>query len=136
MEEFLDRLNYRNKHDWLTIIPLLFLVLCIGCGIGRLLHSIDSITIFSIISTINENIFATFISMVICMAYQFFSARGSRKEERSGLSRKYIPLTIIASAVYGIMFVVDACLYNKATIILLFVVSVGYMVLYFSCMRR
>lgn len=65
---------------------------------GNEIHIIDYIEIF------NSNTFSTFISMVICMAYKFFTTDENKQELDSGLSRKWIWLTILATIIYPYLY--------------------------------
>lgn len=124
------------KCEWITVIPLMFWVCCILGGIGRLWQSEDGLTVLGVINEINCNTYATYVSMVICMTYYYFSAKGGRREEKSGLAREYMPITIIASIVYSVFYIINACRYCEETTIILLVVSVVYVVLYFMYMRK
>ena len=73
--------------------------------------------------------------MVICMAYQFFSADKKKQQERSGLSRRWIWLTIILSAVYVIVAVVNACRYCIVSTIIMTFASATYVFIFFKFMR-
>ena len=83
---------------------------------GNEIHIIDYIEIF------NSNTFSTFISMVICMAYKFFTTDENKQELDSGLSRKWIWLTILATIII--------------TSVIMAAASLAYIILFFKVMRK
>lgn len=127
-------LNKIRRIGWLTIIPILFWLGCMGLSVGKMYqinkdaHIIDWLDIF------NSNTFSTFVSMVIAMAYQYFSSKKKKQQEKSGLSRKYIWLTIISTLVFGVMAVINACRYCLLTVVFMTVLSVIYVFLFFKFM--
>lgn len=132
----IDSMYDKNgKVDWLTIIPMLFWVLCMGLSIGKMFQTGNEVHIIDWLEVLNSNTFSTYISMVICMAYQFFSAERKSKQEESGLSRKWIWLTIVSTVLYGIIAIVNACRYCLVTSIIMAMVSVVYIFIFFKFMR-
>ena len=126
----------KRKLDWLTIIPILFWILCMLLSIGKLIQVEKEVNILDWIDILNSNTFSTFISMVICMAYQFFSTKGKKKQEKSGLSKRWIWLTIISTVIYGIVAIINACRYCLTTSVIMAIVSVIYVILFFKFMRN
>ena len=124
-----------GKYDWLTIIPVLFWIGCMALSIGKMVQMGKKIRCIDCLDIFNSNTFSTYLSMIICMSYQFFSLENTRKQEISGLSRKWISLTILATIVYGIIAIINACRYNLVTTIIMTVFSVIYIVRYFGLMR-
>lgn len=124
-----------GKVDWLTIIPVLFWVLCMGLSIGKMFQTGNAVHMIEWLEVLNGNTFSTYISMIICMAYQFFSAEGKTKQEESGLSRKWIWLTIVSTVIYGMIAVINACRYCLFTSVVMAVASVGYIFIFFKYMR-
>ena len=120
--------------EWLTIIPVIFCLFFIILSVGKLYQTGNDIHIIDYIDIFNSNTFSTYISMVICMAYQYFSAR-KNQEEKSGLSRRWISLTIIATAVYGAVAVFNASRYCLATTILMAIASIIYVFVFFKYMK-
>lgn len=132
----IDSMYDKNgKVEWLTIIPMLFWVLCMGLSIGKMFQTGNEVHIIDWLEVLNSNSFSTYISMVICMAYQFFAAERKSKQEESGLSRKWIWLTIVSTIVYGIMAIVNACRYCLVTSIIMAVASIVYIFIFFKFMR-
>lgn len=126
--------NKTRRIGWLTIIPIIFWIICMILSVRKLFQTGNDIHIIDWLDIINSNTFSTFISMVIGMAYQFFSVKKKKQQEKSGLSRKYIPLTIISSALYGVVAVVNACTYCLPTAAFMTVASVIYVFLFFQYM--
>ncbi|MFG6328039.1 MAG: hypothetical protein K1W06_00970, partial [Lachnospiraceae bacterium] len=73
--------------------------------------------------------------MIICMAYQYFAVYDNKQQEKSGLSRKWIALTIISTAIYGGIAIINACRYCLATSFIMAVVSIIYVILFFKFMK-
>lgn len=96
---------------------------------GNEIHILDWIDIF------NSNTFSTYISKIISMAYQFFAVYDKRRQERSGLSRKWIALTIISTVVYGVIAIINACRYCLITAMIIAIASVTYVILFFRFMK-
>lgn len=124
-----------RKIDWMIVIPMLFWISCIAISSAKVAQSSGGVHIIDYIDCFNSNTFSTYISLVICMAYQFFSADKGRQEERSGLSRKWIAGTIISTVVYGIVAVINTCLYGLPTTIVMAFASITYVWLFFKYMR-
>lgn len=129
-----DREMHRKK-DWLTIIPVLFWILCIGLSIGKMFQTGNKLHMIDWLEALNSNTFSTYISMVICMAYQFFSTDKISKQKESGLSRKWIWLTLISTVMYGIISIINSCRYCLTTSVIMFVASVAYVYIFFRFMR-
>lgn len=125
----------QRKIDWLTVIPVVFCLVCMILSFAKLYQSGNEIHILDVVEIFNSNVFSTFISMIICMAYRFFSERRKKREKVSGLSQKWISLTIISTILYGVASVINACIYNYLTSILLMVISITYVFLFFKTMR-
>ena len=123
-----------KKVDWLTIIPIMFWIGCMGLSVGKMFQTGNEIKIIDWLDILNSNTFSTFISMVICMAYQFFSVTG-KKQEKSGLSRKWISFTIISTIIYGIVAIVNACRYCFETTLIMTIASIVYVIIFFKYMR-
>lgn len=123
-----------KKIDWLIIIPMIFWVSCMALSVGKMFQTGNEIHILDWLDVFNSNTFSTYVSMVICMAYQFFSVYGKKQQDRSGLSRKWISLTVILTVIYGIIAVVNACRYCLATAIIMAVASVIYVIVFFKFM--
>lgn len=124
-----------KKAGWLIIIPIIFWVSCMGLSVGKMFQTGNGFHIIDWLDVFNSNTFSAYISMVICMAYQFFSVYDKKKQERPGLSRKWIGLTVILAAVYCMVAIINACRYCLATTILMAVVSAIYVFLFFKIMR-
>lgn len=124
-----------GKVDWLTIIPILFWLLCMGLSVGKMYQTGNEIHIIDWLEILNSNTFSTYISMVICMAYQFFSVDEKIKQEASGLSRKWIWLTIISTVVYGIIAIINACRYCLVTSVIMAGASIAYVIIFFKFMK-
>lgn len=126
----------RKKADWLTIIPILFWLSCMAFSLAKLYQSGNEIHIIDYIEIFNSNTFSTFISMVICMAYKFFTTDENKQELDSGLSRKWIWLTILATIIYGVCAVINARRYCLITAVIMAVASLSYVILFFKIMRK
>ncbi len=124
-----------KKVDWLIIIPIIFWVSCMCLSVGKMFQTGNEIHILDWLDVFNSNTFSTYISMVICMAYQFFSVYVKKKQERSGLSRRWIGLTVISTAGYCVVAIINACRYCLETTILMAVVSAVYVFLFFKFMK-
>lgn len=133
----IDSMYDKNgKVAWLTIIPMLFWVSCMGLSIGKMFQTGYEVHIIDWLEVLNSNTFSTYISMVICMTYQFFSAERKSKQEESGLSRKWIWLTIVSTVLYGIIAIINACRYCLVTSIIMAMASIVYVFIFFNFMRR
>lgn len=129
-------MNKKNgKIDWLVFIPNIFCIVCTGVSLRKMFLTGHDIYFIDVLEACNSNVFATYISMVICMAYQFFSVYDFNQAEKSGLSRNWIGLTIIASVIYGGFQLVNACIYNIYTTLAMSVASIIYIFLFFKYMR-
>ncbi len=124
-----------KKIDWLIIIPIIFWISCMCLSVGKLFQSGNEIHIIDWLDIFNSNTFSTYISMIICMAYQYFAVYDSRQQELSGLSRKWIALTIISTVVYGVIAIINACRYCIGTTIAMKIVSIVYVILFFKFMK-
>lgn len=124
-----------RKINWGMLIPIIFWIVCISLSTAKLFQTGNKIHVIDILDVFNSNTFSTYISMIICMLYQFFSEKNIKKQEKSGLSRKGIALTIISTCAYAVMEVVNACRYNIGTTIITTIFSVTYVVLFFRYMR-
>lgn len=130
---------YQKKNgttDWLTVIPVLFWIVCIIISIVKLFQKADNPPLLNdILNSINESTFSTFITMVIMLSYQYFSLDNITKRKKIGLSPEHIALTIIGTIIYGIIAVINVCRYNSVTIVLMFIASIVYVILFFAFMR-
>lgn len=124
-----------GKVDWLTIIPIVFWLTWIGLSIGKMYQSGNPIHIIDWLDVINSNTFSTYLSMIICMAYQFFSVSNTKKQEESGLSRRWIGLSILSTVIYGVIAIINACRYNLLTTVIMSFASVLYVFVFFKFMR-
>lgn len=124
-----------KKVDWLLVIPIIFWPLCMVLSVARMFQTGNEIHILDWIDIFNSNTFSTYISMVICMAYQFFAVYDKKQQEKSGLSRKWISLTIISTIVYGVFAIINACRYCLVTALILMMISIIYVILFFKFMR-
>lgn len=131
----MDIFRKNGKVDWLTTIPILFWISCIGLSVGKMYQSGNSIHIIDWLDIINSNTFSTYLSMIICMAYQFFSVNNTKKQEQSGLSRRWISLSILSTVIYGIIAIINACRYNLLTTVIMSLASVSYVFIFFKFMR-
>lgn len=132
----MNSLQKSKRINWSTIIPIMFWIACMIMSFGKMVQNTDCIRLIDLLDIFNGNTFSTYISMVICMAYQFFSGNNSKRQEKSGLSRKWISLSIMSTIFYGIMSVVNTCIYNLITTILMSICSFIYIILYFAFMRK
>lgn len=124
-----------KKVDWLIFIPIIFWITCIGLSIGKMVQNDNEIHIIDWLDIFNSNTFSTYISMVICMAYQFFAVYDKKQQERSGLSRKWIALTVLSTIMYGVVALINACRYCLLTTIIMTAVSIAYVVIFFKFMK-
>ena len=124
-----------KKTNWLTIIPVIFWICCIGISVGKVVQTGNKIHFTDLMDIVGSNTFSTYVSMIIVMMYQFFSIENARKQEISGLSRRWISLSIIATIAYAVIAVVNACRYNSLTIRIMFIYSIVYVFLFFRFMR-
>ena len=124
-----------KKIDWLIIIPIIFWISCMCLSVGKLFQSGNKIHIIDWIDIFNSNTFSTYISLIICMAYQYFSVYNKKRQEKSGLSRKWISLTILSTIVYGAVAIINACRYCLVTTIIMAIASTIYVILFFKFMK-
>ena len=127
--------NKNKSYDWPTSISIVFWIACIISSFAKQAQSGTDWHLMIVLDIINSNTFSTYGAMVIVMSYQFFSTKKKKQEEKSGLSRRYIPVTIIASILYCVLFVVNICRYNLCTCVVLLVSSVVYVYLFWTKMR-
>lgn len=121
--------------DWLMVIPIIFWIFCMCLSVGKMLQTGNKIHIIDWVDIFNSNTFSTYISLIICMAYQYFSIYDKKQQEKSGLSRKWISLTIISTIVYGVIAIVNACRYCLLTAIIMAIASIIYVILFFKFMK-
>ena len=128
--------NTKEEKDWQLYIALLFWSILVIFSILREYRAETYPKLLQWIIIINNNTFATSSAMVSSMVFRFFAAqiRGDNPQE-SGLSRKWIAGTIVTTGVYIIIFIVDACIAHIATVIMLFLYTLVYVVLFFKYMR-
>lgn len=70
------------------------------------------------------------------MAYKFFTTDENKQELDSGLSRKWIWLTILATIIYGMCAVINASRYCLITSVIMAAASLAYIILFFKVMRK
>lgn len=68
--------------------------------------------------------------------YKFFTTDENKQELDSGLSRKWIWLTILATIIYGVCAVINASRYCLITAVIMAVASLSYVILFFKIMRK
>ena len=122
----------KKKINWHIFIPIMFWGSCITFSFIKEIQS-EKTSIKCFLDIINTNTFSTYVSMIICMLYQFFS-NNTKKRQKGGLSRQNIAMTILSTVVYGICTVANAFMYNLFTTIVLLVVSLIYVFLFFTKM--
>lgn len=123
-----------KKVDWQIIIPIIIWCSCIGLSVGKMFQTGNEIHIIDWLDIFNSNTFSTYISIVMCMIYQFFAFGDKKQQEKWGLSRKWIALTIIATAIYTAVAIINACRYCYVTVIIMMIVSVAYVITFFKFM--
>lgn len=128
--------NTNNKKiNWNIGIPIIIWIACVFLGELRLVLETNSEKgILQLIAVFNSNTFATFISIIACMWYQFFSEeKQNLRDIRSGLSTRYMPVTIVATVVYFAVACFDAALPNyKIMTIICFIVNIVYVICFFK----
>lgn len=128
-------INKGKKKDWLMIIPIIFLIVWSGFCIFKLYQTGNEVHIIDCIDVVNSNVFSTYISLVMGMAYLFFSADTKRKRVNSGLSPDFIAYTIILSVFYACVAIVNACRFCVFTTILMAIYSIVYVFAFYKYMR-
>ena len=89
--------------------------------------------IYALVSTFNSNTFSTFISIIVCMLYQYFSTeKKAKREEVSGLAMKRIPIIFILTGVYSVVAVFDAAISNIVMAGIFFTTNIAYVICFFS----
>ena len=121
---------YRNI-DWTIIIPIIFWIICIISSFAKLLHTgtkvqitniIDIINflndkwliirqagLITILDIINSNTFSTYVSMVIVLLYQSFTAE---KQKDQKIPDKLKSNAIILTIAYCVIFLLNVCWFN------------------------
>lgn len=131
----MEETSGKRKVDWLLIIPLILWIGCIGISLSKIWQSDHIVSLLDILDAFGSSTFSTFISIVVGMAYQYFSEKNKNNPEKSGLSRSHIELTVVATIFYGIIAVINACIYNLITAWIMAVCSVLYVILFFKYMK-
>lgn len=126
-----------EKWDWMTIIPIIVTILCMGTAIATMWQgSIDRDKTSWAVGVLNAfscNVFPTFTSFVMCMLYQHFT---DKRRCSSPLDRKWLPLTIGLTIIYAMADVIYAVRYCAGTSIVMVVLSAVYAAAYFGIMRN
>ncbi len=110
--------------DWLMVIPIIFWIFCMCLSVGKMFQTGNKIHIIDWIDIFNSNTFSTYISVY-----------NKKRQEKSGLSRKWISLTILSTIVYGAVAIINACRYCLVTTIIMAIASTIYVILFFKFMK-
>lgn len=132
-----------KKQKWVSWMPIIVWVVCLTYTGVKMFRSPAFYTSencwISIFDWFSSNTLSAFISIVLVMIVQFYSSANDsnriKGEKSSGLSKKYISVTIIATLLYYTVVIIDACLIAGWTSILMFIYSILYIILYFTVMR-
>lgn len=125
-------MRHRGKLN-LSIAVIVPFLLCMIISMLRLDCADNKIIVF--FDELNSNIFSTFLSVVLVMMYQYFSAENKKAREKSKLSRKYIRVTVISTVLYVIIAIVNACKYNCSTKIAMTLASISYIFIFIKYMK-
>lgn len=88
--------------------------------------------VITIISTFNSCTFSTFIPVVVCMLYQYFTTVKEKREAVSGLAMRKIPATFILTAIYSIVAIFDAAISHFIMAIIFLIINIAYVICFFS----
>lgn len=130
----------KGKINWNIWIPVVLWIACVVLGILKVvlriaLYETDEVlSIVDILNAFNSNTFSTFISVVVCKLYQYFSTdrKGFKQEEVSGLSMKNIPATFIISGIYAAAAIFDTSISRNVMTYIFFVLSLIYVICFFK----
>lgn len=70
-----------RKINWGMLIPIIFWIVCIFLSTAKLFQTGNKIHAIDILDVFNCNTFSTYISMIICMLYQFFSEKNVKNRK-------------------------------------------------------
>ncbi len=123
--------------NWHLGIPIILWIANVTLGIIKVflsdLSAWDSADIMvAVVNTANSNTFSTFISIVACMLYQYFTTSRGKREKVSGLAMRYIPLVFILTGIYCVVAVFDAAISHIAMTVIYLVVNIAYVSCFFG----
>ena len=122
-----------GKINWNIWIPILLWVGCVILGIIKaVVTTTENINIKELIDVFNTNTFSTYLSVIVCRLYQYFTSKEAIQEQSSGLSRRNIPITIIITVIYCFIAAFDAAWNTMAMTIIYLVVNFVYVVCFFN----
>lgn len=127
-------MNKKNI-DWSLCIPLILWVVCIGFSINKTLQAINKSDLLTFLEVYNGNTFATFMSIVLTLLYNYFNEK-KQKKNRLCISRDYIQETIFSTIVYAVLEVINACHLCWTTSIIMTMGSIIYPILFFKIMTE
>lgn len=113
---------------WIGITFLGILKVLLGSGFE--LETIDNVV--AVISSFNSCTFSTFISVIVCMIYQYFTTVKEKREEVSGLVMRRMPAIIILTAVYGAAAIFDAAISHFVMTIIFLILNIAYVICFFT----
>ncbi len=123
--------------NWHIGIPIVLWIANVTLGIIKIflsdLSAWDSTDIIvAVINTANSNTFSTFISIVVCMLYQYFTTSKAKREKASGLAMRYIPLVFILTGIYCVAAVFDAAISHVAMTVIYLIINIAYVACFFG----
>lgn len=130
----------KDKINWHIWIPIVLWIACVVLGILKVIlkavlsETDNTLDVVDVLNAFNSNTFSTFISVVVCKLYQYFSieSEGLKREEVSGLSMKNIPATFIISAIYAGCAIFDTTINHIVMAIIFFLLSLAYVWCFFK----
>lgn len=129
----------KSKKNWNVGIPIILWIACVVLGIIKVIlrpifSESETMNIMDILNAFNSNTFSTFISVVVCKLYQYFSTekKGIKREKISGLSMKNIPAIFIISGVYIVIAVFDSAICHIAMSVVFCIANLFYIICFFA----
>lgn len=123
--------------NWHIGIPVILWIGITTLGIIKVLLNSGSESevkdiVIIVINTFNSCTFSTFIPIVVCMLYQYFTTTEEKREEVSGLAMRKIPTIFILTAIYSVVATFDAAISHFNMVIIFMIINIAYVVCFFK----
>lgn len=102
----------KKEINWNVGIPVVLWIGILALSIVKVcLSNVNQISVKLLLNTFNTNTFSTFMSIIMCMLYQYFSVeKYDKREEISHLRMKKMPIIIIFTIVYAVLAIFDSAI--------------------------
>lgn len=137
-----DKKDNRGTINWNIWIPVILWIACVLLGIIKVLlatflfktETEVVLDVTEILNAFNSNTFSTFISIVVCKLYLYFSTeeKGFKREELSGLSMRNMPAIFIISGIYFTIAIFDTAISMIGMAIIYLIANLLYVICFFK----